>query len=66
MTGPVPRTTSKSTPMAGSGVSMSENITTPSTPNARHGCSDSSMATSGVSLRIRKGYFVEYSRKAAM
>eukprot|EP00966_Prymnesium_polylepis_P124419 2877264-Prymnesium_polylepis.2 len=47
MTGPLPRTTSNSMPIAGSGVRMSENMMTPSTPNARHGCSESSIAMSG-------------------
>ena len=66
MTGPLPRTTSNSTPIAGSGVRMSENMITPSTPNARHGCSESSVAISGVSERSRNSILVEYSRKADM
>mmetsp|Transcript_64777 Transcript_64777/g.156258 ORF Transcript_64777/g.156258 Transcript_64777/m.156258 type:complete len:270 (-) Transcript_64777:5-814(-) len=66
ITGPVPLITSNSTPSAGSGVRMSENITTPSTPKALNGCSDSSTAISGVSERMRNGYFSEYLRKSAM
>ena len=37
---------------------------TPSTPKARHGCSESSMAISGVSERSRNGILFEYSRNA--
>ena len=66
MTGPEPRTTSKSTPIAGSGVRMSENMITPSTPYWRHGCSESSVAISGVSERLRNSTVVEYSRKACI
>mmetsp|Transcript_733 Transcript_733/g.2381 ORF Transcript_733/g.2381 Transcript_733/m.2381 type:complete len:290 (+) Transcript_733:470-1339(+) len=66
MTGPLPLMTSNSTPRAGSGVRMSLNMMTPSGLKARQGCMESSMAISGVSERIRKGYFVLYSRNAAM
>lgn len=66
ITGPVPLTTSKSTPMDGRGVRMSENMITPSTPKVRHGCRDSSIAISGVSERCRKGYLSEYLRNALM
>ena len=66
MRGPFPRMTSNSMPSAGSGVRISLKKMTPSVLNARHGCSESSIAISGVSERWRKGYFSEYSRKAAM
>jgi len=39
---------------------MSEKKMTPSGWKARHGCSDSSMAMSGVSDRWRKGMVSEY------
>jgi hypothetical protein len=45
---------------------MSEKKMTPSGLKALHGCSDSSIAMSGVSERMRKGYLSLYSRKAAM
>jgi hypothetical protein len=51
----LPRMTSNSTPMAGSGVRMSEKKMTPSGWKARHGCSESSMAISGVSDLSRNG-----------
>lgn len=63
MMGPLPLTTSNSMPSAGSGVRMSENMITPSVWNARHGCSDSSMAISAVSERSRKGMRSEYLRQ---
>ena len=59
MTGPLPLMTSKSTPSAGSGVSMSENMMTPSGRNAFHGCNDNSIAMSAVSERCRKGILSE-------
>ena len=43
---------------------MSENMMTPSVPNARHGCRESAVAISGVSERSRNSILVEYSRKA--
>ena len=45
---------------------MSEKNITPSGLKARYGWRESSMAISGVSDRIRNGYFVEYSLNAAM
>ena len=66
MRGPLPLMTSNSTPSAGRGVKMSLKKMMPSVLNARHGWSDSSMAISGVSDRILKGYLSEYSLKAAM
>ena len=66
MTGPSPRTTSNSMPIAGSGVRMSENMMTPSVPNAFHGCSESSVAISAVSERLRNSILVENSRKERM
>lgn len=59
MTGPLPLTTSKSIPSAGSGVRMSLNMMTPSGRNASHGCIDSSMAMLAVSERSRKGILSE-------
>jgi hypothetical protein len=52
--------TSNSTPSAGSGVRMSENMMTPSGWKARHGCRDSSIAIEDVSERSRKGMRSEY------
>mmetsp|Transcript_23321 Transcript_23321/g.54204 ORF Transcript_23321/g.54204 Transcript_23321/m.54204 type:complete len:232 (+) Transcript_23321:915-1610(+) len=66
ITGPVPLMTSNSTPMEGRGVRMSENMMMPSVPNARKGCMDSSMAISGVSDLMRKGYLFEYALKSFM
>jgi hypothetical protein len=66
ITGPFPLITSNSTPMAGSGVNMSENMITPSMPYAFQHCIDSSMAISGVSDRMRKPYLSEYFLKSAM
>eukprot|EP00967_Tisochrysis_lutea_P144798 scaffold270947_cov30-Tisochrysis_lutea.AAC.4 len=66
ITGPEPLMTSNSTPSAGRGVRMSLNMITPSTPNACHGCRLSSMAISGVSERIRKGYLSDIARNAFM
>ena len=57
--GPFPSKILKSIPIAGSGVRISENIITPSTPNFRHGCNDNSIAISGVSERSLNGYFSE-------
>jgi hypothetical protein len=57
--GPFPLITSNSMPNAGSGVNMSEKKMTASVPNALHGCSDSSIAISGVSERWRKAYLSE-------
>mmetsp|Transcript_151417 Transcript_151417/g.282289 ORF Transcript_151417/g.282289 Transcript_151417/m.282289 type:complete len:257 (-) Transcript_151417:160-930(-) len=57
----------KSTPIAGSGVRMSEKRITPSVPYASHGCSDTSLETSGISERSRNvGYFSVSARYAAM
>ena len=53
----------KSTPIAGSGVRMSLNRITPSTPYAFHGWSDTSSETSGVSLRSRKVGYLETSAR---
>mmetsp|Transcript_26748 Transcript_26748/g.80156 ORF Transcript_26748/g.80156 Transcript_26748/m.80156 type:complete len:286 (+) Transcript_26748:145-1002(+) len=64
--GPLPLTTSNSTPSAGRIVRMSENMMTPSTPNARQHWSESSVAISGVSDRSRNGILSEYARKSAM
>ena len=51
-----------STPMAGSGVRMSENNITPSTPYARKGWSEISSAASGISDRSRNvGYLATRS-----
>ena len=47
-------------------VLLPENIITPSTPKLLQGCSDNSIAISGVSLLIRKGYLSEYALKSAM
>ena len=58
--------TSNSIPMEGSGVRMSENIMTPSVPKARKGCRESSIAISGVSERLRKGYLLLKARKSFM
>ena len=55
-----------STPSAGSGVRMSENMMMPSTPKALQGCRESSTAISGVSERMRNGYLSEYARNSAM
>mmetsp|Transcript_24068 Transcript_24068/g.49789 ORF Transcript_24068/g.49789 Transcript_24068/m.49789 type:complete len:202 (+) Transcript_24068:367-972(+) len=55
ITGPLPLITSKSMPIAGSGVRMSENMITPSMPYAFQHCSESSVAISGVSERTRNG-----------
>ena len=65
-TGPFPFTTSNSIPNAGNGVKISLNMITPSGLNARHGCIDSSMAISGVSLRCLNPYLVLYARNSAM
>eukprot|EP00961_Rhodomonas_salina_P035623 479112-Rhodomonas_salina.2 len=66
ITGPLPFTTSKSTPMPGSGVRMSENMMTPSVPKALNGWRESSIAISGVSDLFRKGYLSEKARKSFM
>ena len=60
MIGPFPLTTSNSMPMAGRGVSMSLNMMTPSGRNARHGCSDNSIAMPAVSERSLKPILSEY------
>ncbi len=65
MIGPLPLTTSNSMPRAGRGVRMSEKKITPSGLKARQGCIDSSIAMSGVSERIRKGYLSENLRGTA-
>ncbi len=49
-------------PPPGSGVRMSEKKMMPSGRKARRGCMESSMAMSGVSERMRKGYLSEYLR----
>mmetsp|Transcript_17793 Transcript_17793/g.58121 ORF Transcript_17793/g.58121 Transcript_17793/m.58121 type:complete len:226 (-) Transcript_17793:5-682(-) len=66
ITGPDPLITSNSMPRAGSGVRMSLNMMTPSTPNACHGCRLSSIAISGVSERMRNGYLSDMARKSFM
>jgi len=58
--------TSNSMPSAGSGVRMSLKKITASVWKERHGCSDNSMAISGVSERILNGYLSENCRKSAM
>lgn len=65
--GPAFSRMSKSTPIPGSGVRMSEKRMTPSVWYAFHGCSEISVATSAISERWRKvGYFLHRSRYTFM
>ena len=66
MIGPLPLTTSNSTPSAGSGVRMSLNMMTPSGWNARNGWRESSIAISEVSLLCLNPYLSLYARNSAM
>jgi hypothetical protein len=64
--GPLPLITSNSIPKAGRGVRMSLKKMTPSVLKALQGCNESSIAISGVSERLRKGYLSENFRNSAM